>query len=501
MHVMNPIFQNLFIFEMANNHQGQVEHGLKIIEAMGVIQRRHGIRAAVKFQYRDLDTFIHPESKDRKDVKHIPRFLDTRLSNDSFRKLVEAVRRQEMLVIVTPFDEASVGKCVEHGVDIIKIASCSADDWPLIEAIADTRKPVIASTGGVSIYEIDNLASHFNHRKTEYALLHCVGLYPTKNEHVHMGFLTRLAHRYPGVTVGYSGHEAPDNLDVVCTAVSRGAAILERHVGLATEAIKLNAYSMNPEQTERWVAAALRARTINGPDTGKQTTQDELDSLLSLKRGVFAARPIRKGEIIAKSDIFFAMPCSPGQTTSGEFGRLRTVYTATRDYAAREMVCERADVDQVLEIRRIIHDAKGMLSEAHLVLADDDQIELSHHLGMEKFRQTGALIVNVVNRTYCKKLILVLPGQRHPNHRHIQKEETFQLIWGDLEVKLNGATLQLHRGQKVLVERGTWHSFNSANGAIFEEISSTHVLGDSYYEDERISKLDLVQRKTVLTGW
>jgi N-acetylneuraminate synthase len=498
---MNPIFQDLFIFEMANNHQGQVEHGLKIIEAMGVIQRRHGIRGAVKFQYRDLDTFIHPDYKSRKDVKHIPRFMDTRLSDADFRKLVEAVRRQEMCVIVTPFDEVSVDKCVEHGVDIIKVASCSADDWPLIEAIADTHKPVIASTGGVSIYDIDNLASYFNHRKVEYALLHCVGLYPARNENIHMGFLTRLAHRYPGVTVGYSGHEPPDNLDVVCAAVSRGASILERHVGLPAEHIKLNAYSMDPEQTERWVAAALRVRAINGVNTGKQTTQDELDSLLSLKRGVFVARPIRKGETISKADIFFAMPCSPGQTTSGEFGRLRTIYTASRDYLAREPVCERADIDQVLEIRRIIHDAKGMLSEAHLVLADDDQIELSHHLGIEKFRQTGALIVNVVNRTYCKKLVLVLPGQRPPNHRHIQKEETFQLIWGDLELKLNGASLLMHRGQKALIERGVWHSFSSVNGAIFEEVSTTHVIGDSYYEDERISKLDLVQRKTVLTGW
>jgi N-acetylneuraminate synthase len=498
---MNPIFQNLFIFEMANNHQGQLEHGLKIIEAMGRIQRRHGIHAAVKFQYRDLDTFIHPGFRERKDMKHIPRFLETRLSDQDFRRLVEAVRQQDLAVVVTPFDEPSVDKCVEHGVDIIKIASCSADDWPLIEAIASTHKPVIASTGGVSVYDIDNLASFFNHRKVDYALLHCVGLYPTKNENVHMGFLTRLAYRFPGIPVGYSGHEAPDNLEVVCAAISRGATILERHVGLPTDRIKLNAYSMNPEQTEAWVAAALRARTINGHDTGKQTTQDELDSLLSLKRGVFAARALAKGDIISRKDVFFAMPCAPGQTTSGEFGRLRTVYTATRGYVPNDPISERADVDHVIEIRRIIHDAKGMLSEAHLVLAEDDQIELSHHLGIERFRHTGALIVNVVNRTYCKKLILVLPGQRHPNHRHLLKEETFQLIWGDLQVKLNGTSLDLRRGQKVLVERGLWHSFSSVGGAIFEEVSTTHVIGDSYYEDPNISKLDPVERKTVLAGW
>jgi sialic acid synthase SpsE/quercetin dioxygenase-like cupin family protein len=498
---MNPLFQDLFIFEMANNHQGDVDHGLRIILAMGVIQRRHGIRGAVKFQYRDLDTLVHPDFKDRKDVKHIPRFLGTRLSDAQFRKLVEEVRRQEMCVIITPFDEGSVCKCVEHGADIIKIASCSADDWPLIEAIADTRKPVIASTGGVSIYDIDNLASFFNHRKTDYALLHCVGLYPTRSEQVHMDHLARLASRYPGVPVGYSGHEAPDNLDVVCAAVSRGAIILERHVGLATDRIALNAYSMDPEQTERWVAAALRARAINGDVNGKLVGQDELDSLQSLKRGVFAARPIRKGEVISKSDVFFAMPCASGQTTSGEFGRLRAVYTAARDYAVREPVFERLEADGVAEIRRIVHDAKGMLSEASLVLAQDDQIELSHHLGIEKFRHTGAIIVNVVNRSYCKKLVLMLRGQRHPNHRHLLKEETFQLIWGDLEVKVNGSLVEMYRGQKILIERGVWHSFRSTNGAIFEEVSTTHVVGDSYYEDEGISRLDPVQRKTMLTGW
>jgi len=49
----------LYIFEMANNHQGDVQHGLRIIEAMAKVARDNGIRAAVKFQYRDLDTFIH----------------------------------------------------------------------------------------------------------------------------------------------------------------------------------------------------------------------------------------------------------------------------------------------------------------------------------------------------------------------------------------------------------------------------------------------------------
>lgn len=498
---MSKLFHDLFIFEIANNHQGSVEHGLAIVNAVARIARTKNIKAAVKLQYRDLDTFIHPDFTERTDVKHIPRFLATRLQDEEFRTLQEAIRSAGLTTVTTPFDEPSVERCVNHGVEIIKVASCSANDWPLLEAIARTRKPVIASTGGLSIYEIDNLVSFFNHKKVDFALLHCVGVYPTPNNMLHLSFIERLTRRYPGVTIGYSGHEAPENCDVVVAAVSKGARILERHVGIPTDNAKLNSYSMTPEQSVCWVAAALRAKEIAGNGDGRTVSQEELDSLQSLKRGVFASRKIMKGEEIQRADVFFAMPCANGQTTSGEFGQLRTQWVASRDYEPNEPVCEHTRIDKMTEIRRIVHDAKGLLSEAHIVLAEDDQVELSHHYGLEKFRTTGAVIVNVVNREYCKKLVIMLPGQSHPVHRHKLKEETFQLIWGDLQITLNGITQQLRRGNKILVERGTWHSFASEGGAIFEEVSTKHVVGDSYYEDEKVAQLDPVQRKTVLEGW
>ena len=223
----------LFVFEIANNHQGDVEHGLRIISEMGQIAGRYGIQAAVKLQYRDLDTFIHPDYAGRTDVKHIPRFLDPapapRLPAPD---LGHASRRP--LTMVTPFDEASVELALEHEVDILKVASCSATDWPLLEAIAAAGKPVICSTGGKSIHDIDKIVSFFDHRYVnDLALLHCVGLYPTPNDQVQMRFMQRMQQRFRHVPVGYSGHEAPDNLDVVSAAVALGARILERHVGLA----------------------------------------------------------------------------------------------------------------------------------------------------------------------------------------------------------------------------------------------------------------------------
>ncbi|MFO0963585.1 MAG: N-acetylneuraminate synthase family protein [Phycisphaerales bacterium] len=489
----------LFIFEMANNHSGSLQHGLRIVEEMGRIARRHRITAAVKLQYRDLSTFIHPAHRGS-DAKHIRRFLSTELPFADYQTMVAAIHEQGMLAACTPFDESSLDILVNHGIDIVKIASCSANDWPLLERIAATSKPVICSTGGLRQQEMDQIVNFFEHRRVhDFSLLHCVGLYPTPNDALQMHVVDWMRRRYHWLRIGYSGHEAPDNLDPVKIAVAKGARILERHVGVPTPQSPLNAYSMDPEQTDRWVQAALLAREICGDATApKHVPQEELDSLLSLKRGTYLRRPVKAGEPVAPEDVFFAMPCSAGQTSSSEY---LAGMAASRDYAADEALHERRPRSVAVALRGLLHEAKGMLHEAGIRIGGSYSIDMSHHYGPDRFRQQGAIIVNLINREYCKKLIIVLPGQSHPSHRHLVKEESFQLLYGDLEIVRNGERTALRPGDIALVERGMWHSFSSRHGAIFEEVSTTHVVGDSYYEDPAIASVDPMQRKTVLESW
>ena len=105
---------------MANSHQGSVEHGIKIIKAMGRIARKYNIHGAVKLQYRNLDNFIHPDYVNRQDVKHVPRFMGTRLEYEDFRELVDAIHDEGMIAMSTPFDEDGVDWCLDHGIDIIR---------------------------------------------------------------------------------------------------------------------------------------------------------------------------------------------------------------------------------------------------------------------------------------------------------------------------------------------------------------------------------------------
>ena len=115
------MFENLFVFEMANNHQGSVDHGLKIIEKMGYIKKKYNINAAVKFQFRDIDTFVHKNAMKEADKNDkIKRFLTTKLSMDEFKVLINKVREYDMWVMCTPFDEASVERVIKEKYDILR---------------------------------------------------------------------------------------------------------------------------------------------------------------------------------------------------------------------------------------------------------------------------------------------------------------------------------------------------------------------------------------------
>ena len=157
-------FQNLFVLDLANNHQGDVAHGRNVIKRHAEVVHKHGVRAAFKFQFRQLDTFVHPSHREGSDNKHVPRFLSTRLRNDQFGELLEEVRDAGFLAMCTPFDEESVDVILELGFDVIKVASCSATDWPLLENIAEANMPVIFSTGWRVISQIDDLVSFSDHR-------------------------------------------------------------------------------------------------------------------------------------------------------------------------------------------------------------------------------------------------------------------------------------------------------------------------------------------------
>ena len=490
-----------FILEMANNHMGDVAHGKRIIREMREACAGYNFRFGIKLQYRHIPDFIHPDFRTSTDLKFVKRFSETALSWDDYRRLKDAIVEHGFLSICTPWDEASVDKIVEHGFDYLKVPSCYLTDWPLAERIAATCLPVVISTAGEPFEEIDRAVSFYQHRKKKLTIMHCVGEYPTADDNLQLNQIELLRHRYADLEIGYSTHEAPEQYESVMMAIAKGATVLEKHVGVPTEKFPLNAYSAAPEQVRKWLAAAQKAVAMGGV-TGRrhEFSSAEQRTLAELHRAVFARRAISEGELIRMEDVFLSIPGRPEQVVGQDLSKY-TEYRATRSYAPNEAIMRSgvSATDTRSMVHGIVHDVKALLKASGAIVPAQLELELSHHYGLDRFREFGSTTITVVNREYCKRVILMLPGQRHPEQWHKQKDETYHVLFGEIDLRLGEDQRRCVKNDVVIIPRGIRHAFSSATGAVIEEISSAYSQKDSYYTDPAI--MDGASRKTYVTNW
>jgi len=320
----NKIFEDLFVLELANNHWGSVERGLKIISDFSKIVRFNNVRAAIKLQIRDVDSFIHKDFRDREDIRYIKKTLDTKLSFEDYEKLVQAVRKSGCISMVTPFDEKSVDTCVDLGVEILKIASSDLNDWFLIEKIARTKKPVVVSTGGSSLKDIDDVVKFFENRNIPLAINHCVSVYPSEDNELELNQIDFLKKRYPGHVIGFSTHEHTSWEYSIMMAYAKGARTFERHIDIDMDNIPVSPYCSKPENVDRWFKAYAKAKEMcgQGEQQKRIPPEKEIKYLDALVRGVYAKRDLPIGykleQISMEEDFYLAIPLQKGQMSCRE---------------------------------------------------------------------------------------------------------------------------------------------------------------------------------------
>jgi len=210
----------LIIAEIGNNHEGSV----------GLAEEMIGLAAesgadAVKFQTIVPELLISANQTER--IKQLNRFS---LSFDEFERLSEVAKNQNVLFLSTPFDIDSI-RILNPLVPAFKIASGDNQFFPLLEEVAKTAKPVLLSTGFLSLEDTvrskDFIFDIWEERgiKQELALLHCISCYPTLNSDANLLAIKSL--KRLGVTVGYSDHTMGTEAAVL--AVGLGARIIEKH--------------------------------------------------------------------------------------------------------------------------------------------------------------------------------------------------------------------------------------------------------------------------------
>ena len=489
----------LVIFELANNHMGDLGYAKKIINQYYKISseyKKFGIDFAFKFQFRNLETFIHKAYKNS-NHEGVKRFETTELNDTEWKNLIKFTKKK-FITVCTAFDEISVDKVIKNNFDYIKIASCSINDWPLIEYLSKkVKSKIIASLGGKNEDEIREIVSFFNNRKKKIQYLYCVAKYPTNPENLNLEYFLNLKSLYGEKIAGFSTHEVPGETLSGAIAYSMGARIFEKHVNIKSNKYKINKYSTTPDQIKLWLENLKETILRYGSSKSRNIfLTEEKVNLLQFQRGVYVREKmtIEEGKELDYKKISFKFPSLKGQLTANQYSKFKEFvtkknFTSNQPIFLKDLIV----VDKRKDVFLIKEKIKQLIDASKIILPLNPRIEISHHEGLKKFYKTGLSMITVFNGNYCKKLLFLLKNQNHPPQYHRIKSETFFVIYGSVKIKLTKKRKTISKilrpGEILTIEPGTIHEFKAIGktGAVIEELSTMHIKADSYYLSKKIT--------------
>lgn len=217
------------IAEIGLNHNGDVDIAKKLID----VAARAGADA-VKFQKRtpEISTPEHMRDVPRETPWGVMSYLDYRrrveFGREEYIEIGDYATMRGLDWFASPWDVPSVEFLEDLNVVAHKVASASLTDTELLIALRETGKPVILSTGMSTIEQIDRALETLGTDRV--VLMHATSTYPLEPEEANLRVIATLRDRYPGVPVGYSGHER--GLQISLAAVAIGAVAVERHITL-----------------------------------------------------------------------------------------------------------------------------------------------------------------------------------------------------------------------------------------------------------------------------
>ena len=190
--------------------------------------------------------------------------------------------------------------------DKLKVASRDLTNLPLLEALAETKIPMIVSTGMAGKKELDDAINVITKHHSDLAILHCVSQYPTEPKNVNLNTIPYLIKNYKDFVIGYSDHTI--GISTPVAAVAMGAKIIEKHITLDRRMKGTDqAGSLGPDGVHRMV----RDIRILDQSMGIEDIFIVPETAVAkekLERSIASKRKIVAGEIISEDDIHMLSP-------------------------------------------------------------------------------------------------------------------------------------------------------------------------------------------------
>ena len=217
------------IGEIGLNHNGSVDLAKKLIDVAADAGAQ-----AVKFQKRtpDISTPEHMKNTPRETPWGEMTYLEYRyrveFDRDQYVEIGDYATLRGLDWFASPWDVPAVEFLEDLNVVAHKVASASVTDLDMLAALAATGKPIILSTGMSTMEQIDKAIEVLG--TDNLVILHATSTYPLPPEEANIRMIPTLRAAYPGIPIGYSGHER--GLQISLAAVALGAAAVERHITL-----------------------------------------------------------------------------------------------------------------------------------------------------------------------------------------------------------------------------------------------------------------------------
>ena len=190
--------------------------------------------------------------------------------------------------------------------DKLKVASRDLTNLPLLEALAETKLPIILSTGMAGVKELDDALEVITKYHNDISILHCVSQYPTHPDNLNLRTITYLKKHYGQYTIGFSDHTI--GISAPTVAVGMGAEIIEKHVTIDRRMKGTDqAGSLGPDGVNRMVRDIRIAERWMGSEE-LYIEQSVATSKVKLERSIATLKTIKKGDIITEADIHMLSP-------------------------------------------------------------------------------------------------------------------------------------------------------------------------------------------------
>lgn len=307
------------IGEIGQNHNGEVEIAKKLIDVVAepVIDKLFGQNLkptnAVKMTRRDLNEelsasemhrpYENPNSFGKTYGEHRA-FLE--LNDEQHFEVYQYAKSKGLDFVETLCAKGCLSMLRLFTPDRLKVASRDLTNLPLLEAMAETRIPIILSTGMTGKKELDDALAIITKYHTNISILHCLSQYPSEYQNINLLSIQFLKENYSQFTIGYSDHSIGILMPAV--AVGMGAEIIEKHITLDRNMKGTDHRgSLEPEGIWRMVRDIRNTEYAIG-ENALFVSETVQATRVKLERSVATLRNIASGEIITENDLHLLSP-------------------------------------------------------------------------------------------------------------------------------------------------------------------------------------------------